>query len=175
MDITQHTFTLWIFLVLGAVAIMGGLWVIMSRRPMRCAVGLLATLLSIAGMYALMHAHLVAIIQVLVYAGGITVLFGFVIMFLKQGGPQRYRGPFLPIWVVSLVTVGYLVYLVGPVVRAASRAKEAVPPDFGTIQYVGQVLLSRQLVPFEAVAILLLMTIVGVVALARRPRKEAAS
>lgn len=172
---TNQLFTLIIFYVLAVVAVLGGATVILSRRPMRCAVGLLATLLSLAGVYVLMHAHLVAILQVLVYAGGITVLFGFVIMFLRQGGPQRYRGPFMPVWVVSLFTVGYLVYLVLPVIRAAEAVKETVPPDYGTIQLVGKVLVSSQLVPFEAVAILLLMTMVGVVALARRPRKEAAS
>jgi len=173
--VTNQLFTLIIFYVLAVVAVLGGATVILSRRPMRCAVGLLATLLSLAGVYVLMHAHLVAILQVLVYAGGITVLFGFVIMFLRQGGPQRYRGPFMPVWVVSLFTVGYLVYLVLPVIRAAEAVKETVPPDYGTIQLVGKVLVSSQLVPFEAVAILLLMTMVGVVALARRPRKEAAS
>jgi NADH-quinone oxidoreductase subunit J len=175
MEFTQHTFTFWIFLILSVAAILGGLTVVMSRRPMRCAVGLLVTLLSLAGVYVLMHAHLVAILQVLVYAGGITVLFGFVIMFLKQGGPQRYRGPFMPVWVVSLFTVGYLVYLILPVVRTAEKVKEAVPAGYGTIQFIGKVLLSSQLVPFEAVAILLLMTMVGIIALARRPRKEAAS
>jgi NADH-quinone oxidoreductase subunit J len=173
--VTNQLFTLIIFYVLAVVAVVGGATVILSRRPMRCAVGLLATLLSLAGVYVLMHAHLVAILQVLVYAGGITVLFGFVIMFLRQGGPQRYRGPFMPVWVVSLFTVGYLIYLVLPVIRAAEAVKETVPPDYGTIQLVGKVLVSSQLVPFEAVAILLLMTMVGVIALARRPRKEAAS
>ena len=171
---TVHDFTLWIFYGLAAVAVLGGLTVILSRRPMRCAVGLLATLLALAGAYVLMHAHLVAILQVLVYAGGITVLFGFVIMLLRQGGPQRYRGPFMPVWVVSLLTSVYLVYLILPVVRAAEKAKLAVPADFGTIQFVGKVLMSSQLVPFEAVAILLLMSMVGVIALARRPGKEAA-
>lgn len=174
MEFTEHTFTFWIFLVLSLVAVVGGLTVIMSRRPMRCAVGLLATLLSLAGVYVLMHAHLVAILQVLVYAGGIAVLFGFVIMFLKQGGPQRYRGPFMPVWILSLFTVAYLVYLVLPVVKAVEKAKEALPADYGTIQFIGKVLFSSQLVPFEAVAILLLMTMVGVIALARRPRGEAA-
>jgi len=173
--VTNQLFTLIIFYVLAVLAVLGGATVILSRRPMRCAVGLLTTLLSLSGVYVLMHAHLVAILQVLVYAGGITVLFGFVIMFLRQGGPQRYRGPFMPVWIVSLFTAGYLVYLVLPVIRAAEAVKETVPPDYGTIQLMGKVLLSAQLVPFEAVAILLLMTMVGVIALARRPRKEAAS
>ena len=135
-----------------------------------------ATGVMLAGVYVLMHAHLVAIIQVLVYAGGVTVLFGFVIMLLKQGEPMRHRGPFMPIWIVSLFTVGYLAYLVLPVLRTVEMIKEKLPPDYGTIEFVGRVLLSEHLVPFEVVAILLLMTLVGVVALARRPqeRKEVA-
>ena len=67
---------------------------------------------------------------------GITVLFGFVIMFLKQGGPQRYRGPFMPVWILSLFTVAYLVYLVLPVVKAVEKTKEALPADYGTIQFI---------------------------------------
>jgi len=172
----MREFTYLLFIMLAVIAVGGALTVILSRRPMRCAVGLLATLLSLAGVYVLMHAHLVAIIQVLVYAGGVTVLFGFVIMLLKQGEPMRHRGPFMPIWIVSLFTVGYLAYLVLPVLRTVEMIKEKLPPDYGTIEFVGRVLLSEHLVPFEVVAILLLMTLVGVVALARRPqeRKEVA-
>ncbi len=164
-----------VYLVAALGAVVGALWVILSRRPMRCALGLMVTLVSLAGIYAMMHAHLVAIMQILVYAGGIVVLFGFVIMLLKQGEPMRYRGPFLPVWIVSLVTTCYFAYMILPVVREVQRVREAVPEGFGTIEMMGKVLTSTHVVPFEAVAILLLMTIVGVIALARRPRKEAAS
>lgn len=164
-----------IYLTAALMAVVGALWVVLSRRPMRCALGLMITLVSLAGIYAMMHAHLVAILQILVYAGGIVVLFGFVIMLLKQGEPMRYRGPFLPVWIVSLITVCYLGYMILPVVEEVQRVKEAVPEGFGTIQMMGKVLTSAHVVPFEAVAILLLMTMVGVIALARRPRKEASS
>jgi NADH-quinone oxidoreductase subunit J len=169
------TFTEIIFYVLAALAVADGLAVITCRSAMRCAVGLLATLLALAGVYVLMHAHLVAILQVLIYAGGITVLFGFVIMLLKQGQPMRYRGPFMPVWLVSLATACWLGYLVVPILREVSRAKEALPPDYGTVEVIGRALTSRHLVPFEAVALLLVMTMVGVIAIARRPRREAAS
>ena len=168
-------FTEIIFYILAALATLGALAVIASRSAMRCAVGLLTTVLSLAGVYVLMHAHLVAIMQVLVYAGGITVLFGFVIMLLKQGQPMRYRGPFMPVWIVSLVTACYLGYLVWPILGEVRRTKEALPEDFGTIDAIGRALTSAHLVPFEVVALFLVMTMVGVIALAQRPRKETAS
>jgi NADH-quinone oxidoreductase subunit J len=161
-----------VFLLAAVAAVVGALWVVLSRRPMRCALGLMITLVSLAGIYAMMHAHLVAIIQILVYAGGIVVLFGFVIMLLKQGEPLRYRGPFLPVWIVSLLTVCYLAYMILPVVREVKRVRGAVPEGFGTIEFMGEVLTSAHLIPFEMIAILLLMTLVGVIALARRQRKE---
>ena len=164
-----------IYWIAAIAAVLGALGVVLSRRPMRCALALMVTLVSLAGIYAMMHAHLVAILQILVYAGGIVVLFGFVIMLLKQGDPLRYRGPFLPVWIVSLITVCYLAYMILPVAEEVEKVRQAVPEGFGTIQMMGQVLTSSHVVPFEAVAILLLMTMVGVIALARRERKEVSS
>jgi NADH-quinone oxidoreductase subunit J len=163
-----------VFWIAALSAVFGALWVILSRKPMRCAMGLMITMVSLAGIYAMMHAHLVAILQILVYAGGITVLFGFVIMLLKQGEPMRYRGPFLPVWIVSLMTVCYLAYMILPITREVEKVRESVPAGFGTIEMMGQVLMSTHLVPFEMVAILLIMTMVGVIAIAKRPRKETA-
>lgn len=161
-----------VFYLLGAVSILSALVVVLARSPMRCALGLMFTFLGLAGVYVLMHAHAIAVLQVLVYAGGVMVLFAFVIMMMRQGQQVRYPGPFMPVRVLSIMTLFYLVYVIGPVIVEARRIKGALPPDYGTVRLVGEVLLSRYVVPLEATGLLLLMTMVAAISLMGRAGKK---
>lgn len=163
------------FYLFAAFSLASALVVVLARSPMRCAIALMCTFLGIAGVYGVLHAQLLAVIQVLVYAGGVTALFGFVIMTMRQGQQVRYPGPFMPVRVLSLLTAGYLVYLVGPVLLEATRVAGQLPAGYGAARLVGRLLFSTYLVPFEAVGILLVMTTVAVISLTtreRRPGKE---
>jgi NADH-quinone oxidoreductase subunit J len=163
-------FTTVIFYLLAAVSVISAFMVVMARSPMRCALGLMFTFLGLAGIYVLLHAHLIAVIQVLVYAGGVTVLFAFVIMMMRQGQQMRYPGPFMPVRVLSIITIFYLIYVIGPVLVEVERIRSALPAGYGTVQLVGEVLFSRYVVPFEATGVLLLMTMVAAISLIGRPR-----
>ena len=165
---TQSQFTLGIFYVLAAVSIISALVVVFARSPMRCALGLMFSFLGLAGVYVLMHAHLIAVLQVLVYAGGVTVLFAFVIMMMRQGQQMRYPGPFMPVRILSICTVGYLIYVIGPVVIEAQKVKEALPPDYGTVRLIGEVLFSKHVIPFEVTGILIMMTMIAAISLMGR-------
>lgn len=163
-----------IFYVMAAVSVVSALMVVFARSPMRCAVGLMGTFLGLAGIYVLLHAHLIAVLQVLVYAGGVTVLFAFVIMMMRQGQQMRYPGPFMPVRILSVLTLAYLVYLAGPVILEVQRLKEALPEGYGTVRLVGEALFSKAVVPFEATGMLLLVTMVAAISLIGRGagRKE---
>jgi len=159
----------WFF---GVLAVFSALMVILLRNPLSCAFFLILSFVNLAGIYALLHAHLVAVSQILVYAGGIMVLFIFVIMLLNIGRPQflkfmdlhRSQAPGL---VVSLVTLAGFLLVIFKSHGEFSAPKELVP-DFGTIHSVGKLMFTQYLVPFELIGVLLLVATVGAVLLAKR-------
>jgi NADH-quinone oxidoreductase subunit J len=159
-----------IFYVLAAFSVVSAFMVVMARSPMRCALGLMFTFLGLAGIYVLLHAHLIAVLQILIYAGGVTVLFAFVIMMMRQGQQISYPGPFMPVRVLSVITVFYLVYVVGPVLVEVERARSALPAGYGTVRLVGEVLFSKHVVPFEATGVLLLVTMIAAISIIGRSR-----
>lgn len=153
-----------------ALLTLGGAVVTITRRNMISAVmAMVATFFGIAGIYALLSAHFLAVIQILVYAGGIMVLFVFVVMVLNRedADPWALRAP-----VTKALGVGALVYLVVRlgqlIVTSNLRVMVGPPPaDFGTTADVGTRFFTDFLFPFEAVSILLIIAVIGAVVLAR--------
>ena len=147
--------------------------VIFAKNAISSAMSLVATFFFLAGIYVLLWAHTVAVLQVLVYAGAIMVLFLFVIMLLNLGettspGPQmtlsRIAG--------GAAAAGLLVVLVMaiwrmPVPSEAFTGAQAVAGGFGTLKAVGLTIFTRWLLPFEAVSLLLLVGMVGAVVVAK--------
>ncbi len=160
----------WIFAV-GTIVAAGG--VIALRNPVASAMSLVASFFFLAGIYVLLWAHTIAVIQVLVYAGAIMVLFLFVIMLLSltdhgpivQLSPSRVAG--------GLATLALLVSLVGvfrklPASDTVTWASDAGRlATFGTLKELGAVLYTQWLFPFEAVSLLLLVAILGAVVVAK--------
>lgn len=161
------------FYLLGFLAIVGGIITIGAKNAVHAALGLVGTLLSVAGLFATMNASFLAATQVIVYAGAIMVLFLFVIMLLNANAPITAKDP-IP-FVRELAGIGGVI-LAGAFVVLAFTYKDPRPLadgaaalQGGSAQVVGQTLLTRFLLPFEAVSILLLVAIVGAVALVQRP------
>ncbi len=164
------------FYLLGALAIIGGVITIGARNAVHAALGLVGTLLSVAGLFATMNASFLAATQVIVYAGAIMVLFLFVIMLLNANAPISGRDP-VP-FVRELAGIGGAI-LAGAFLLIAFTYKDPQPlaqgaaaMREGTASAVGETLLTRFLLPFEAVSILLLVAIVGAVALVQRPAAQ---
>lgn len=164
------------FIVLGALAIVGGVITIAARNAVHAALGLVGTLLSVAGLFATMNAAFLAATQVIVYAGAIMVLFLFVIMLLNANQPISSRDP-IP-YVRELAGIGATVLAGAFVVLAFSYkdpqplAEGAAALRGGSAVAVGETLLTKYLLPFEAVSILLLVAIIGAVALVQRPAPQ---
>jgi NADH-quinone oxidoreductase subunit J len=166
------------FLILAGGVLGGALLTITRRSAVSALVALIATFCAMAGLYATLSAHFLAVLQVLVYAGAIMVLFIFAVMIVSQEEehPIVLRGLFLR--TAGVLAIGYLFYRTAwLVVRERSTdvlAATSPPPipDFGNVASIGRLLFSDFLFPFEAISLLLLAAVVGGVLLARPPRND---
>jgi NADH-quinone oxidoreductase subunit J len=164
-----------LFYVFGGVAVLSALFVILQRNVVHSAMFLAVTLLSVAGIFLTLHAEFLAGVQVIVYVGGILVLFVFVIMLiaLRQAATERQ---FNRQWTVAVVTAAVLVvefaYVIykgkGSFVLPPAAAAPAVISVSGNSEQVGVALYTTYLLPFEIASILLLVAIVGAVVLAKK-------
>ena len=164
------------FILLGALAIVGGVITIAAKNAVHASLGLVGTLLCVAGLFATLNASFLAATQVIVYAGAVMVLFLFVIMLLNANQPVTERDP-VP-YVRELAGIGGTLLAGAFVVLAFTYrdprplAEGAAAVKNGSALVMGETLLTRFLLPFEAVSILLLVAIVGAVALVQRPAAQ---
>jgi NADH-quinone oxidoreductase subunit J len=168
--------TLMLFWTFAAVAVASAVLCITRTSPVASALWLVMTLFQIAALFVLLDAQFLAVLQVLVYAGAIMVLFLFVIMLLNLGrlSITDIKGP------VGLALAAFLAGALG--LQLFIVARTAPPPDValpagalaaaaqaqGMVGAVAQPLFSTYLVPFEITSVLLLAAIVGAVVLAKR-------
>ena len=164
------------FYVFAALAIAFALLVVFKSNPVSSAFALVMVFFSFAGIYALLEAHLIATLQILVYAGAIMVLFVFVIMLLNAAVPSFDLGRTHIFQRVAAVVSGALllsafVYVFknqAPTPPIADLSVEHVAALGGNTRVNSTVLFSDYLLPFEMTSVLLLGAIVGAVALAKR-------
>jgi len=149
---------------------------ITRRNPVTAVMSLVATFFGLAAIYAALSAHFLAVIQVLVYAGAIMVLFIFVVMILnrEEVAPLALR----PMRLLGVAAGVYLTVTFTQVVLndyPMNRAPVAVSETYGTVASVGDMLFREFLYPFEAISLLLLVAIVGGVVVSRSHQKEVAA
>ncbi len=155
----------WIFAIPLIVSAAG---VVVARNPVYAAMSLVAAFFFLAGIYILLTAHLIAFLQILVYAGAIMVLFLFVIMLLsltdEDLGVSRMRAMQ---YLGAAGAVGLVAVVIRAVQRLGAQEMRPVDADFGTVRAVGRILFTQYLLPFEATSVLLLVAIVGAVVVAK--------
>ncbi len=157
------------FFVFAVPLVASAIGVVVARSPMYAAMSLVAAFFFMAGVYVLLSAHLIAVLQILVYAGAVMVLFLFVIMLLSLGDerPELERLKQMQ-WLGFVLGGGGLMALLAWISREVAGAQMAtVGPDFGTVKAVGRVLFTQYLLPFEATSLLLTVAIVGAVVVAK--------
>jgi NADH-quinone oxidoreductase subunit J len=147
-----------------------------SRNPVTSAMFLVLAIVSLAGLFVLLHAFFLAAVQVLVYAGAVMVLFLFVIMLLDLKAEERRKITLLSI-VGGLISVGaILAIFLSSLWNASSRSKaplgatETALLEGGTVR-LGKLLFTQYLLPFEIVSVILLVAMVGVVLLSKKDLK----
>lgn len=138
-----------------------------SRNPVTSAMFLVLTIISLAGLFTLLHAFFLAAVQVLVYAGAVMVLFLFVIMLLDLKTEERRRLKILA--VMGGVTAAGTIFLIFQRSRlnASLGAVDSPSLEGGTFA-LGKLLFTQYLLPFEIVSVLLLVAMVGVVLLSKK-------
>jgi NADH-quinone oxidoreductase subunit J len=160
-----------IFWLLAGLTVFFALFTMTRRNPVTAVMSLVGTFFCLAGIYATLSAHFLAILQVLVYAGAIMVLFIFVVMILnrEEVSPVSFR----PMRFVALIGGAYLlVKFIHVADVGIIGSPGAVPETFGTVASVGDMLFRDFLWPFEAISLLLLVAIVGGVVISRSHQKE---
>jgi len=160
-----------LFWACAVVLIASGVWVVASRQPVHSVVGLIVNFSALAVLYLTLSADFLAMIQIIIYAGAILVLFLFVIALLTVGSAPIERGPGRLAFQTGPAVVAGLAALaaMGAGVQIAwSRSASAPPPDFGSVATFGQVILTTHVFAFEVTAFILLIAIIGVVLMAGR-------
>ena len=180
-------FAFWGF---AALTVLGSLFVITRRNLITAVMGMVGTFFALAALYMLLYAHFLAIIQMLVYAGAIMVLFVFVIMILNKPEDEPFALSGRVGKVLAGLAMAYLVFRIGSVLidvpahvtmaQNAAPARTAAGDDWGSTAAVGMNLFNDYLFPFEAVSLTLLIAVVGAIAIARplkddEPAAEAAT
>ncbi|MBI3998356.1 MAG: NADH-quinone oxidoreductase subunit J [Armatimonadetes bacterium] len=162
-----------VFVPTAALALAGGVGVIAARQPVHSALALLMVLASLAVSYLLLAAQFIAVLQVIIYAGAIVVLFLFVIMLLHarsgEGPREKLPRQRAEAYVFAALYLGVL--LAAALGAAAPLA--SIAAEFGTAQQVGESLFTTYLLPFELASVILLVGIVAATVLGRRPPEHA--
>lgn len=161
------------FYTLAAMILGFGVLVITARSTVHSILFLVANFLFVAGLYVLLGAQFLAVIQVVVYAGGIVVLYLFVVMLVNLKRPpeahqdRRRRGRLGLVF--SCVVLAELVLIAAfKIASPASLVPAAPPMGPNNVEQVGWLLYTDYLVPFEVASMLLLVAMVGAIVLARR-------
>jgi NADH-quinone oxidoreductase subunit J len=157
------------FYILGFGAVLAALLMVTSKKPVAAAMSLILTMFLLAGIYVLLDAHLIAALQIIVYAGAIMVLFLFVIMLLNiQEKEGRLAVKKIVMQFSCIGIVGVLFVIMVNLVTVDNSLVKIGGVDFGTTKAVGKMLFTDFILPFEIASILLLAAIVGAVILAKR-------
>jgi NADH-quinone oxidoreductase subunit J len=161
---------LFFFLLFATIAVVSAINVVVQRHPIASALSLIGVMGSIAVLYLLLGAEFIAMVQIIVYAGAVMVLFVFVIMLLNAGAEER-RGRS---WTAQLIGAPILIAFLGLICyfvqRQFANAGFVKFGNFtgGSAQSVGLALFTDYLLPFEITSVLILIAILGAIVLARK-------
>jgi NADH-quinone oxidoreductase subunit J len=165
-----------VFIVSAAIILTGAVGVITFRNPVHAALSLVGTLFGVAVLFVAQEAHLLAAVQVIVYAGAIVVLFLFVIMLLGVDRLDNLHTEPLPgqrpaaVIVGLLSLAGLILVIVGgsSVATGASSTTAAISDSTPNVEQVATVLFTDYVLAFELTGVLLTIAVIGAVVLARR-------
>lgn len=157
----------WVFAVLG---VGGGLAAITLRNPLYCALSLVVSFVSLAGLYFQLKAAFPGILQVLLYAGAVMVLVIFVIMLLNAPEDLREDQEYSRAGVLGTIflLIPLAALLIGVIWSTGPTTFPPAPDDFGGVSAVGVSLFTDWVYPFEVLSLLILAAMVGAVLLAKK-------
>ena len=160
-----------ISVILGSLTIASGLMVVLSKHPIRSVIYLVITFFFISAMYILMNAQFLAIVNIIVYAGAIMVLFLFVIMLMNVKKDQEPQKQHLVKFIGVIAGGSFLTLLIALVKQTSQLQGKTVLLKEGTIGLIhplGKALFSDYVVPFEISSVLFLSAMVGAVLIGKK-------
>ena len=163
-----------IFYIFAALSIFGALGVLFLKNPIHCALSLVGTFFCLGSIYVMLNAEFVAVIQVLIYAGAIMVLFLFVLMLLSSSDTEILSNK----WTVGKIMAGLLslgifvqiAYLfTGNELKLGTKGEYPIEvvEEIGSIALIGRLLFTDYILSFEIIVILLLVAVIGAVVIAK--------
>lgn len=158
-------------LILGLLLILASLGVILARKPIHASLSFMLTLLSLAALFTMLSAEFIAVLQVLVYAGAILVIFVFVIVLFQDAYLQIDSIKSMsakPLIITAGATFLLTLMTFGALLLGKESSKHAIPDEFGTVQALGKVLYIDFFFPFEAVILLFLVAVIGALYIAKK-------
>ena len=169
----QPVATTFFFYLLSGLAVLGGVLVITRKNAVHSALALILTLLALAGLYLMLYAPFVAGVQIILYAGGIMVLFLFVIMLVNIERSIKQE-QFSKQWLVGIIAAAatgvlfVLVFLKSSALQALIHGPEAPLPEQSNTQQIAVSLYGNYMFAFEIASLLLLVAIIGAVVMAKK-------
>jgi NADH-quinone oxidoreductase subunit J len=163
-----------LFWLLAVIALVASVSMIIQRNPVYSALFLIVTLLSLAGLFLLLSAYFLSVIQIIVYAGAIMVLFLFVIMLLDirrtEAAPSRVKlqTPLGILLGVVFLLETLLILRSGVIREMVAQAASPPDPDFGTALALGRALFTGYFFPLQLAAVLLFVALIGAIVLSKR-------
>lgn len=161
--------------ILGFILILSSLGVILIKKPVHACLSFLLTLFTLAVLYLQLSASFIAVMQILIYAGAILVIFMFVIILFQDAYQQisQVKAKSLPAFLIiaAAAFVLALVFL-GKRLIGISTEGDKLPKDFGSVQLLGEALYIDFFFPFEAVIFLFLIALVGALYVAKKPEER---
>ena len=160
-----------LFYFFAALTLIFGVAVVANRNPVASALCLVVSFLGLAALFVGLDAYFIAVVQVLVYAGAVMVLFLFVIMLLDLKEEERRRVKKFGL-ITGLVAVGAIVTIFVKTIRITKPDGNLAAPTLeGEPAALGKLLFTQYLLPFEVVSVLLLVAMVGVILLSKKDLK----
>jgi NADH-quinone oxidoreductase subunit J len=165
-----------IFLLISALILGSALAVVMVKNLIHSALWLIATFFGVGALYLLMEAEFIAVVQVLVYVGAISILILFAIMLTRHVTGENERQLYQRWWVALLVAAGLFGLLLVPTLRNYTW-QTLVPQEGGSsgiasAQELGRAFMSEYLLPFELASVLLLVALIGAIVIAFEERSR---
>ncbi|NUN08076.1 MAG: NADH-quinone oxidoreductase subunit J [Ignavibacteriaceae bacterium] len=162
-----------LFYFFAAISIVTSILVISSKNPVLSALSLILNFAGLAGVYLTLYAQFIAVVQVIVYAGAIMVLFLFVIMLIRPEAERNYfqeRKSFKMLTIgIGVIVLGQLMFLIisgTSMFTSGGHSEQSL--EVGTVERIGWELMTSYLLPFEAIGFLLLAASIGAMVLAKK-------
>ncbi|HHY75005.1 MAG TPA: NADH-quinone oxidoreductase subunit J [Bacillus bacterium] len=159
------------FFILALIAIAGGVLMLNLTKVVHMVVALVFTFLALAGLYVTLSAEFVAIVQVLIYSGAVTIIMLFGIMLTKHNDEEVKKPGLLKTVFVTAGIIGFFLVMYFSI-NDLTLGEQALNLHENNVLQIGTELYSKYIIPFELVSVLLLVALIGAIILSKKDDKE---